>query len=274
MADITVAADEVAATVLLHDAEATLGTITRSGGPNALGPFNATWTASAFFTSGGRVVLIPSDRIRVESCQMHYTVHCNLAVDLNKILQPFCIHFPCFTIKIGKWIKIKICPPPICFSWPVVNIPFTITDVARFSLDLKLHVYLSGGRWHVDGVNLAVPNLQPGIAASAILTAIGLAASTALLPVPFIGLFLAAAVSTIAVSIGVAGVTGFLGPILTQFLTGLEYPLYDQPRDFTMLAANPPLDPLPVMLRLNELRAIIIGTNENELVLSVNISHM
>ena len=51
MPDILVAADEPAATELLHDAETTLGTLTRSGS-GSLGPFNANWSASAFLAGG------------------------------------------------------------------------------------------------------------------------------------------------------------------------------------------------------------------------------
>ena len=45
MADIIAAADQTAATTLLHDAEATLGTLSKSGG-GSLGPFFANYNAN------------------------------------------------------------------------------------------------------------------------------------------------------------------------------------------------------------------------------------
>jgi hypothetical protein len=58
--------------------------------------------------------------------------------------------------------------------------------------------------------------LQFGATSAALLLAIGAAATPILLPIPFIGPFLAITVNAILAAIAVAGVTGFLGPIITQ----------------------------------------------------------
>jgi hypothetical protein len=42
--------------------------------------------------------------------------------------------------------------------------------------------------------------------------------------------FVTIAMDGILAAIGVAGVTGFLGPILTPFISGLKIPIYAQPQ--------------------------------------------
>ena len=87
---------------------------------------------------------------------------------------------------------------------------------------------------------LAPPNLQFGATSAALLVAIGLAALTPiLLAVPFIGPFLAIAVNVILGMIALAGVTGFLGPIITPFVSGLLNPHdSNQPQIFEVLPAD------------------------------------
>src|SRR3954452_23550482 len=117
MADITVAADETAATELVHDAETTLGTISRSGS-GSLGPFTASWSASASF-SGGVIDLITPNVIRITDCQMNYSLSFDFSFDLSSILPDFCLPQICIPIPfIGD-----ICTPEICVDWPTISIP-------------------------------------------------------------------------------------------------------------------------------------------------------
>lgn len=271
MADITVAADEVAATELLHDAEVTLGQISRSGGPNSLGPFSANWNASAFF-AGGRVDLTPPNLIGLAECEMHYNLHFNFSLNLNNVAPPFYLQPPPITIGWGKW-KITITFPKVHIPWPTINIPVGHSGVVMFTADFKFRVYLLAGYWHIDAEINSVPNLQIDLAASGILAAIGVAAFAVLSPIPFIGPFLGGAVATITSTIALAGIKGFLGPILTLFLSGLTFPLYKQPRIFTVLPPGPDpfMDP-EVKIRLDEVRASVNRTDEDELVIQLYIS--
>lgn len=263
MSDIVVAADETAATILLHHAETNLGNLVRSGTGN-LGPFSTNWTANGFFANG-TVDLIPPNVIRIDRCELHFNLHLAIKLDLNTILPPIHITFPSFTIKIGPF-KITISIPPIWIPWPTVTVPVGHSDVATFTSDFTLHTYLAGPNWHVDAVIVGIPSLSFGIGTAALLAAIGLAVSSVLAPVPFIGPFLAGAVVVIMASIGIAGVTGLLGPILSQFVTGLTFPLYSQPRLFLAVSASSPIDP-DVKIKLDELAASVVGTNEDELVI-------
>ena len=70
------------------------------------------------------------------------------------------------------------------------------------------------------------------------MAALGAALSLALLPIPFIGPFLAGAVAVIVAAIGVAGLTGFLGTIITPFVSGLRFNIYKQPKTFPALPAS------------------------------------
>ena len=265
MPDILVAADEPAATELLHDAETTLGTLTRSGS-GSLGPFNANWSASAFL-AGGTVDLIVPNVIRVTNCELHYRVHFSFSFDLSTILPDFCLPQVCIRIPfIGK-----ICTPKICVNWPTITIPVNFSDVVRFTADFRLDAHLSGPNWLIDAVILGIPSLQISAAAAAILTALGVAAAAVLSVIPFIGPFLAGAVVAITAAIGIAGVTGLLGPILTLFVSGLRLNLYKQPRIFNVAQANLPLDPA-VNINLNSIAASVSHTNEDELLIAVEIS--
>lgn len=270
MPDITVAADEVAATELVQDAEATLGAISRSGSGN-LGPFNTHWSASTFF-SGGRVDLIPPNVIRIENCELHYQLNFSLSLNLNNVLPTFCLPQVCITIKIFKK-KITICTPKVCISWPTITIPFGHSDIVRFTSDFTLRTRPVGANWEIDAVIVGFPNLQIGPAAAAILAALGLATAAVLAPIPFIGPFLAVGVAAITAAVGIAGVTGLLGPILSVFVAGLTFNLYKQPKVFTVLPATPPVQLNPaVTINLERVSASVVGSNEDELVFAFEIS--
>lgn len=265
MPDILVAADEPAATELLHDAETALGTLSRSGS-GSLGPFNANWSASAFL-AGGAVDLIVPNVIRITNCELHYSLHFSFSFDLSNILPDFCLPRICIHIPfIGT-----VCTPKICVNWPTITIPVNFSSVVKFTADFKLDAHLSGSNWLIDAVILGIPSLQIGAAATAILTALGLAAAAVLAVIPFIGPFLAGAVVAITAAIGIAGITGLLGPILSLFVSGLRFNIYKQPRVFNVLPASLPLDPA-VNINLNSLAASVSHTNEDELLIAVEIS--
>lgn len=265
MPDILVAADEPAATELLHDAETALGTLSRSGS-GSLGPFNANWSASAFL-AGGAVDLIVPNVIRITNCELHYSLHFSFSFDLSNILPDFCLPRICIHIPfIGD-----ICTPKICVNWPTITIPVNFSSVVKFTADFRLDAHLSGSNWLIDAVILGIPSLQIGPAAAAILTALGVAAAAVLAVIPFIGPFLAGAVVAITAAIGIAGITGLLGPILSLFVSGLRFNIYKQPRVFNVLPASLPLDPA-VNINLNSLAASVSHTNEDELLIAVEIS--
>jgi hypothetical protein len=265
MPDILVAGDESAATELVHDAEATLGTLSRSGS-GSLGPFTATWGASAFFAKGA-VDLIAPNIIRIVDCELHYNLNFSFSFDLSDILPDFCLPRICIPIPFFP----DICTPEICINWPTITIPVNYSDVVKFTADFTLNVHLVGSDWLVDIVIVAVPSLQISAAAAAILTALGLAAAAILAPIPFIGPFLAGAVVAITAAIGIAGVTGLLGPILSLFVSGLTFNIYKQPQVFPVLPAGGPFDPA-VNINLDAIAPSVSSTDEDELVLAVDIS--
>jgi hypothetical protein len=265
MPDILVAADESAATQLLHDAETALGTISRSGS-GSLGPFNANWGASAFL-AGGAVDLIAPNIIRIANCELHYNLHFSFSFDLSNIIPDFCLPQICIHIPfIGT-----VCTPTICINWPTITIPVNFSDVVRFTSDFSLNAHLSGSNWLIDVVIVGIPSLQISVAAAAILAALGLAAAAILAAIPFIGLFLAGAVLAITAAIGIAGITGLLGPILSLFVSGLTFNIYRQPRTFNVLPASLPLDPA-VNINLDLITASVNHSDEDELLIAVDIS--
>ncbi|MBI2305048.1 MAG: hypothetical protein HYU86_09945 [Chloroflexi bacterium] len=265
MADIIVAADEVAATKLVHDAETALGTVSKSGS-GSLGPFTASWNASAYLANG-TIDLISPNVIRVADCELHYTLGFTFSFDLSSILPDFCLPQVCIWIPfVGT-----VCTPEVCIDWPTISIPVSYSDMVKFTADFSLNVYLSGGNWLVDIVIVGIPSLTISLAAAAILVAIGTAASLVLLAVPFIGPFLAGAVIAITAAIGIAGITGLLGPILSLFVSGLTFNIYKQPKVFEVLPAALPLDPA-VKVTLDSVTAAVVASDEDELVLTADIS--
>lgn len=265
MPDIVVAADEVAATKLVHDGEMALGTVSESGS-GSLGPFTASWNASAHLANGS-IDLIAPDVIRIADCELHYSLGFTFSFDLSSILPDFCLP------QICVWIPFvgTVCTPKICIDWPTISIPVSYSDMVKFTADFSLNVYLSGGNWNVDIVIVGIPSLAIGPAAAAILVAIGTAAGLALLVVPFIGPFLAGAVIAITAAIGIAGITGLLGPILSLFVSGLSFNVYKQPKVFEVLPAALPLDPA-VKVNIDSVTAAVVASDEDELVLTADIS--
>jgi hypothetical protein len=266
MSDITAAVDEVAASTLLANAQTLLGTqsVSDSG---SLGPFNASWGASASF-SGGSVDLVPPDIVRITDCDLNYSLNFTLSFDLSSIIPDFCLPRVCIPTPFGS-----LCTPRICIDWPSVSIPVSFSDVVKFTADFKFNVFLnSSSQWQVDAVIVGIPFLQLTPAATAILAAIGLAAAAILAPIPFIGPLLAGAVLLITATIGIAGLTGWLGALLSPFVSGLSFTVYKQPQNFEVLPVGGAFDPA-VNVILDSVAVAVDGSGgEDELVLTVEIS--
>jgi|UniRef100_UPI0035CB1E5D hypothetical protein len=265
MAEIIAAIDETGANTLIHAAIGALPPISTSGSQN-LGPFVANYSASATLVSGN-VDLIPSDIIRLVDLRANYALHFSFGIDLSAILPDIClpqvcIHIPC----VGR-----VCTPRICIDWPTITVPVSFSDFVEATGDFKLDISLSGGEWKVQAIILGIPSLKFGASTAALLAAIGLAVTPFLLAIPFVGPILAFAVDTVLLAIGIAGVTGLLGPIVTPFITGLKIPLYKQPQLFEMLPAESAIDPA-VHFTIDVIEAEIINDGEDELVLSADIS--
>jgi hypothetical protein len=260
MSEIIAAADQVAATTLLHDAEAALGTPSASGS-GSFGPFGASYLVSVSF-SGGTVNLNPPNIIELANCNLHYSVSLSFSLDLNSFLPHFCLPQVCV---------FGICTPKICINWPTITVPFSFGDNVSFTADFTLDAHLSGSNWLIDVVIVGVPLLQFGPATAGILAALGAALSLALLGIPFIGPFLAAAVALTVAAVGVAGLTGFLGIIITPFVSGLRFNIYKQPQVFPVLPGAGPIDP-EVDIKITALGATVQATDKNELVIAGDIT--
>jgi hypothetical protein len=258
--DIIAAADQTATTTLLHDGETALGTLMKSGS-GSLGPFTAGYSVSVTF-SGGTINLNPPNVIEIADCNLHYSVSLQFGLDLNSFLPTFCLPQVCL---------FGICTPKICISWPTITVPFSFGDDVKFSADFTINPHLSGANWLIDVVIVGVPLLQFGPATAGILAALGVALAAVLLPIPFIGPFLAGAVIAIVAAIGVAGLTGFLGTIITPFVSGLTFNIYKQPKKFPVLSAGGPIDP-EVDIQINALGATVQASDKNELVITADIA--
>jgi hypothetical protein len=265
MTDIILAADQAAATKLLHDAETALGTQATAGG-GSLGPFAVTWSASVSI-SGGAINLMAPNIIQITNCNFNYSLGFSFSVDLNSFLPHFCLPQVCIPIPFFG----DLCTPKICINWPTITIPVSFSDTITFTADFTLNAHLSGATWLVDVVIVGIPTLDLSPAAVAILAAIGAAVTPILLAIPFIGPFLALAVDAILAAVGIAGLTGFLGPLLTPFVSGLTFNIYKQPKVFQVLPSSSVIDPA-VNINLDLIQAEVLASDKNELVLTANIS--
>ena len=266
MAEIIAALDQAGANTLLGAAISSLPPQSDSGS-GSLGPFVANYSVSATLV-GGAIDLIPPDIIEVVDLQVNWQLNLHFGIDLNAILPHFCLPQVCVTIPcVGT-----VCTPTICLDWPTISVPVSFGDFVKATGDFKIKITLSGGVWTVEAVILGIPNLQFGPTTALLLAAIGAAVTPFLLAIPFIGPFLAIAVDAILLAIGIAGLTGFLGPILTPFVSGLKIPIYKEPQVFQVLPAESPVDP-KVTITLDMIAAEVAhnGT-EDELVLTADIS--
>jgi hypothetical protein len=265
MAEIIAAVDETAANSLIDTAIATLDPLSASGSRN-LGPFVAGYAVSAKLVNGD-IDLIPPDIIRAKNLRLNWSINLSFGFDLSSILPDFCIPQVCIDIPcVGR-----VCTPRLCIDWPTISIPFSFADFVQTDVDLRLDVSLVANIWHVQAVIVGVPDLRTGIKTAALLTALGLAAAIVLAPIPFIGPFLAVAVLAILATIGAAGVLGFLGPILTPFVSGLKIPIYKQPQRYEVLPIEGPNDPA-VKITIDAIAARVENSGEDELVLTADIS--
>jgi hypothetical protein len=256
MSDIIAAADQVATTKLLNVGEGLLGTQSKSGS-GSLGPFSASYSASVNFT-GGSVVLTPPNVIELANVHLNYSVNLSFGLDLNDFLPHFCLPRICL---------FGFCTPKICISWPTVTIPFGFSDTVDISADFTLNPHLQGPDWLIDIVIVGIPLLQFGATTAAILAALGLTIAAAVGWIPFIGPFLAAAVIIIIAAIGIAGLTGLLGLIITPFVSGLTFNIYKQKQHFPVLPASGPNDP-EVDINITALNATVQASDKNELVIA------
>ena len=265
MTDITVAIDEPTADDIIDTAIELIPAQTASDSGN-LGPFVASYSVTASF-SPGNVDLIAPGTIRIADFEMDASITLSIGIDLSAILPDFCLPQVCIDIPcVGR-----VCTPEICIDWPTISVPVTVSDSLRVTADFGLVIARSGGTWRVAAVIQGVPSLQFGAITAAILAAVGAALRPILMPIPFIGPFLALAVDAVLLAIGVAGVTGLLGPMLTPFVSGMEFLIYQQPATFQALAPTSAADPA-VFITIDALNAFITSTDEDELVLTAEIS--
>ncbi|MFM9828990.1 MAG: hypothetical protein ACKVOB_09655 [Sphingomonas sp.] len=265
MPEIIAAVDETAANTLVATAISLIPPQSASGSGN-LGPFVASYSANATLVSGA-IDLIPPDIIRVVDMRVNWSLHLSFGLDLSSILPDFCLPQVCINIPcVGR-----VCTPRICIDWPTISIPVTFGDFVKATADFRLDISLSGGNWKVQAVIVGVPNLQFGATSALLLAAIGAAVTPILLAIPFLGPFLAIAVNTILAIIGIAGVTGLLGPIITPFVSGIKIPIYEQPQLFEVLPNESAIDPA-VHITIDAIGASVENSGEDELVLTADIS--
>jgi hypothetical protein len=265
MAEIVAAIDEGGANVLLVDALQAIGVLSDSGS-GSLGPFTASYSVNGHFTSGAIDLIAPAT-VRID--QLHFVWHVDLGfqIDLNSFLPHFCLPQVCIDIPcVGT-----VCTPKICISWPTVGVNVPLGDFVEATADFGIDINLASGTWDVQLVIQNVSQLQFGPATAGMLALIGLAITPVLLLVPFIGPFLAIAVNAILFAIGIGGLTGFLGPILSPFISGLKIPVYHQPKHFLVVPNSGPNDP-DVFINIDAVAADVRHSNEDELVLSIDIS--
>jgi hypothetical protein len=260
-ADIVAAIDETAANTILHDAEAAL-VLPPATGNGSFGPLEASWSASVAF-SGGTVSLAAPDTVSIDNLTVDYSLSLSVGIDLSFL--DFCLPQICLSTPFGDF-----CTPTICFDFPTISVTVPFSSSLTISADFGLDVHLTSGVWFVDVVIQDVPELQLGAAATALVTAIGLAISAALLAIPFIGLILAAATAAITAAFGIADALGLLGEIVSPFVSGLTFNIYQQPQLFQVLPAGGPDDPA-VDVTLTSVAADVQVTDKAELVLSVDI---
>lgn len=265
MPDITLAADEVAATRLVHDAETILGTQSQSAS-SSLGPFVASYGVSASF-SGGTVVLQPPNIIELDDIHLNYSLNLSFGLDLNNFLPHFCLPQVCVNLPIFG----QVCTPSICIDWPTISFPFSYSDFVDFSADFTVLPHLSGGDWLIDIRIVSIPTLSISAAAAAILTALGLALGAAVSWIPFIGPLLDGLIAAVLAGIGIAGITGLLGPLLSLFVSGLTFTIYKQPQVQQVLPVSGPHDPA-VSIKITTLDCVVQQTDKAELVVTASIA--
>lgn len=265
MSEITAAIDEAAANTLFNTAMGLL-VIPPQSGSGGLGPFTASYTASIAFVHGSIDLIVPST-IRVDHLRINWHVTLGFSINLNDFLPNFCIPQVCVDIPcVGR-----VCTPRICISWPTIGVNVPLADWVEATADFGLDITLNAGVWKVQGVVQNVSQLQFGPATAGMLALIGAAVTPLLLAIPFIGPFIAIAVDAILAAIGIAGLTGLLGPIISPFISGLKIPIYSQLKHMLLIPNSGPNDP-DVFINLDAVTAVVQGSDKDELVLGIDVS--
>ena len=266
MPEIVAAIDEVAAQQLFDTTIAALGPQSTSGS-SSLGPLAASYAVSATL-SNGAVDLIAPATVEIADLRLDWHVDLTLQLDIGDFIPDIhipqiCIPIPC----VGE-----VCTPRIDIVWPTVTVPVSFGDYLKTTVDLGVALSLTAGVWKVEGIVQGVPSLQFGASTAALLAAIGLAVAAAVAWVPLIGPFLAVLVGAVVAAIGVAGLTGLLGPIITPFVSGTRFPIAEVPALFEVLPAAGPFDPA-VFVTVTSLAAEIQhNPPEDELVVLADIA--
>ncbi len=237
MSEIVAAIDEGAAQQLFDGEVASLGTQSTSGS-SSLGPFAVSYAVSGTL-SNGTVDLIAPATVEITDLRLDWHVDLTFQLDIGDFIPDIhipqvCIHIPC----VGT-----VCTPSIDIVWPTVTVPVSFGDFLKTTVDLGVALSLVSGVWKVEGIVQGVPSLQFGASTAALLAAIGLAVSAAVAWVPLIGPFLAVLVGAVVAAIGIAGLTGLLGPLITPFVSGTRFPITEVPALFEVLPASGPFDP-------------------------------
>jgi hypothetical protein len=258
MTDILAAVDETDATDLIHEAEMVLGTQSASGS-SSFGPFTAGYNASATF-SGGSVTLSAPNVVHLTNCTLAYSLKFSFGIDLNKVIPPLCFPQVCIPIPFDG----QICTPAFCITWPSITVPVSYSDTLTFSADFGVTVASSSSDWLVNFVVIGIPSLNLSATATGLLAAIGAAVTAIVSAVPLIGPFLALAIGAIMALITIAALTGWLGALLTPFVSGLTL---TRPVPKQIQVSTTPA----VTVSINSLTADVQVTDKNELVVSADI---
>jgi hypothetical protein len=266
MAEIVAALDEVGANKLLQDAIAAFNPSPDSG-TDSLDVFQVDWTVSVSL-SGGSVDLIPSDTIRIEDLHLDFSVDLTFHLNLNDIGE-ICIPE---SVSWAPWGFIYT--PEVCFDLPNITFdPVSHSGWAEFTGDFHPQVTLIGGTWKIDAVLDGIPSLKidPATVFEIQSLLLAVAVSALFLAGPFGWVFVPVVVTLIN-TLGAAALTGFLGPLLTPFVSGLALTVYQQPQLFEVVPAAGPVDPA-VHVTLDSVSVSIDGSGgEDELVIGVDIS--
>ncbi|MEC8629912.1 MAG: hypothetical protein VXY73_07465 [Pseudomonadota bacterium] len=266
MSELEIAVDEAQAALLVARGQSMLGNQSRSG-TSSLGPFDANWSASASIT-GGSVDLRAPDIIRLANVNFNFSLGLGLSFDLSDILPDFCIPQVCIPIPFLP----DLCTPEVCINWPTITLPtINHSGMVTFTSDFRLNATADGSDWVADIEIVDIPNLQLDAISTAIVAAIMGAVALALSTIPFIGPFLALATAAIGAIFAVSAITGWLGPILSLFLSGLTFELYRAPQVQTVIPAGGAFDPA-VQIRITSLGASVVSSDEDELLLAADIA--
>lgn len=270
MANVLTVIDEPGSTILFDRLAVDMGTTTIPGS-GAIGPFPVNYSVALSLRTGPVDLIVPN-LVGIQRLRVNWALQATLTVDLNTILPA--IHYPQISISITwpKWWKpkIKITLTWIHIPWPTVYVPLHLQDYVFGDANLRLLVKQDVAYWYVNAQIVGTPAFGFGAATGAALVTVGAVLAAVLLPIPFIGLFLAMATAGILTVIAAAGVGGLLGPVVSSFLQGREFTLYPQKKQLQLLPLKGPFDP-PVYLQITGVDATIVNNGEDELEVHVTI---